>query len=63
MQVVNSWGAVYQTYGTVVGAVPASYNAVVSPGASASFGLQGSMPGSQISLSDVSVNGMACRSA
>jgi Cellulose binding domain len=63
VQVVNSWGAVYQTYGNVLSAVPASYNAVVSPGASASFGLQGSMPGPVISFSDLSVNGVACRSA
>ena len=62
-QVVNNWGAVYQTYGTVVTEVPESYNAVVSPGASASFGLQGSIPGTEISFSDVSVNGLVCRRA
>lgn len=59
-QVTGYWGAVVSQSGTAVTASNAPWNAVIQPGASVSFGLQGIWAASNAPPTAFSLNGDAC---
>jgi cellulase/cellobiase CelA1 len=61
-KITNAWNATVTQSGTKVTAVNVGYNGTVAPGASASFGFQGTWSSSSTPPTAFTVNGMACTS-
>ncbi|MEU7872962.1 cellulose binding domain-containing protein [Dactylosporangium sp. NPDC049140] len=61
-KVGNAWNATVTQSGAAVTAVNASYNAVIPPGGSTSFGFQGSWTANDASPASFALNGSACAS-
>ncbi|MEH0933688.1 GH12 family glycosyl hydrolase domain-containing protein [Micromonospora psammae] len=62
-QVTNAWNATVTQSGTAVTARNVSYNGTLAPGASTSFGYQGTLSGAYSSPTSFSLNGVACSRA
>jgi hypothetical protein len=61
--ITNSWNAGVTTNGSAVTARNAAHNGALAPGASASFGFQGTHNGSYTAPTSFSLNGTACARA
>ncbi|MEE6257659.1 extracellular catalytic domain type 1 short-chain-length polyhydroxyalkanoate depolymerase [Plantactinospora sonchi] len=59
-QVTNAWNAQVTQSGTQVSARNVSYNASIAPGASATFGFQGTYSGSNPTPTQFTLNGTSC---
>ncbi|MET9696438.1 glycoside hydrolase family 9 protein [Streptomyces sp. NPDC006529] len=59
-RVTSAWNAAVTQNGTAVGARNADWNRVIAPGASASFGVQGTYSGTNSSPTAFALNGGAC---
>jgi acetylxylan esterase len=59
-KITSAWSASVTQSGARVTATNATYNAVISPGGSTSFGLQGTWTSNDTAPSSFSVNGTAC---
>lgn len=59
-QITNSWNATVSQSGSAVTARNATYNAALAPGASTSFGFQGTHTGTNQNPTGYTLNGTAC---
>jgi endo-1,4-beta-xylanase len=59
-KITNAWNATVTQTGTSVTATNASYNAIINPGGSTSFGFQGTWTANDTAPASFSVNGSAC---
>lgn len=62
-QVTSAWNATVTQSGSAVSARNVSYNGTLSPGASTSFGYQGTLSGPYSSPTSFSLNGITCSRA
>lgn len=62
-QITSSWNATVTQSGSTVTAKNLDYNGTLSPGASTSFGYQGTLSGAYSSPSSFSLNGVTCAKA